>query len=100
MDVILLYHTNFTRQPGKNHRTASTRCAGNAQTRFRFHFVEGITEMKVVKQRIKLAIPKTEKTVISSHINLFPFFLSRSVNPSTRRKISKITTAGEVIENS
>jgi len=100
MDVNLLYHFNFMRKEGKNHRIASTRCVGKAHTRFRFHFVDGITEMKVVKHNIILAIPKAAKTTISSQIYLFFFFLSNSVNPNTNRKINEITTAGEVIEKS
>src|SRR5512133_96701 len=89
MDVSQLYHFNFMRREGKNQRIASSRCVGNAHTRFRFHLVDGITEMKVVKHRIMLARPNAAKTMISSQINLFLFFLSRSVSPVTRKKNSK-----------
>ena len=75
---------------------AKIKCVGQAQIRLRFHFVEGITEIKVVNQRIMPAIPKVVKTMISNQIYLLPWRISNEVTKSTRRKKTEITIPGEV----
>ena len=94
-----MYQVNFGLKDGKNHSTATKRWVGHAQIRLRFHLVQVITEINVVKQRIKAAIPKAAKMVTSSQMNLFLFFLSQTVSPAVTKKKNRITTAGEVKEN-
>jgi len=97
-EVIRMYQFNFGRMAGNIQRIPSRKSNGQAQMRLRFHFVEGITEMKVVKYRINPANPKTRNTLTSNQSNLRIFFLSRSVKAKTAKKKSSTTTAGEVTE--